>query len=46
MAIDVRRREDEHTWTTETYGPGDTVILAGLDLAIPVEAFYRGIMLV
>jgi Uma2 family endonuclease len=44
MAMNMRRREDEQIWITETYGPGDTVLLSDLDLAIPIVAFYRGLL--
>lgn len=43
-SVEVRTRDDD-TWTTVVYGPEGDVTLRSLDLAIPIEAFYRGFAL-
>lgn len=43
IAVEVRRRNGDNSWATTTYGPGEDVTLRGVDMVIPIAAFYRGI---
>jgi len=45
QAVEVRSRGEDDAWTVMTYGPGDDVRPASIDLTIPIAAFYRGIVL-
>lgn len=43
--VETRSRGDDDSWTTTVYGLGDDVVLRGVDMVIPIAAFYRGIAL-
>jgi Uma2 family endonuclease len=43
IQIEVRRRDNDGSWATVTYGDGEDVILRSVDMAIPIAAFYRGV---
>lgn len=38
--VEIYRRE-QRKWSYETYGPGETVVLASLNLSIPVAVIYE-----
>ena len=43
IAVEVRSRDDDDSWATTIYGPGEDVVLRGVEMVIPIAAFYRGI---
>lgn len=45
IAIEVRTRSQDGTWTTHTYGPGETVQVSSLDATVSVDAFYEDVAL-
>ena len=40
VAVELFTRADDGTWVLSTYGPGDTVRIASLDIAIDVDSLY------
>jgi Uma2 family endonuclease len=45
MSVEVHSREENGSWTTVVYGPDSLVIIHSLDLALPIDTFYRGVAL-
>ena len=44
MAITVYRRDKADNWVTAQYNQGDIFELKSLDLAMPIEQFYRDVL--
>jgi Uma2 family endonuclease len=40
IGIEVRRRQQDGTWTITSYGPGDLVTLESIDGQFPISEFY------
>lgn len=43
--VEARRRDEHGVWSTTLHGPNDTVLLASVNLSLPIGALYRGMAL-
>jgi hypothetical protein len=42
VGVEVRTRNADGLWAATTYGSGQAVYLASVDMGIPIQALYRG----
>ncbi|MDQ2828302.1 MAG: Uma2 family endonuclease [Chloroflexota bacterium] len=42
VGVEVRTRDADGVWPATTYGSGQAVYLASVDMDIPIQALYRG----
>lgn len=42
-SVECRRRTEQNIWETETYGPGDRLVLKSIGLEMAIADLYRGL---